>query len=598
MQNRIKVFDGIRGISLIAICLYHLFPNKNILYIFVNIFLLLSGIFFVKNILSGRVNLFKTYKRLVLPLIYSFIIIIPIAYVLNQSLLKEINYQMLTGITFVNNYWQIFNKISYFDTFFSAPLLFTHIWYLSVLFMSMILSVFLINKNYPPGINIIIAGIISVLSMISMTYMMFMNIGIDRIYYDFISRCYPFFIGIIVGIFIVEIPKKRATFFQEIIIVLLILIICLILYFAKARVENMYLFEMQIFTILSAIVIYLLRDDGICSNIVSMFSVFASRSYEYYLVSFPITIIFKNNIIVIIILTLIIGEIIYQLMILDIEFIFPFIIILIFIVIFSIIDIKQPEMTELEKRVMETREKIDSRVFEKNIELSKKDDVISDKNNNSLIDDKEKINKNTSSIKKKKQTIRKNMVKQAFLIDENNIDSLLDKMKLTKYEKKMLSTKKVNFIGDSVFEASYNELLEYFPNMTLDAKIGLQVSGAVPLVDNIVSNGIGDIVVFSLGLNGPFNSNVYRGMIEKIGNRPIFLMNININSDYETQNNKTIKMLCDEYENVYLIDFKKFSNNHREIFDQDGVHPTIKGSKVMSNLISRYILEEVFSENK
>ena len=35
------------------------------------------------------------------------------------------------------------------------------------------------------------------------------------------------------------------------------------LYFAKVRVENMYLFEMQIFTILSAIVIYLFK----CKNI-------------------------------------------------------------------------------------------------------------------------------------------------------------------------------------------------------------------------------------------------------------------------------------------------------------------------------------------
>lgn len=596
IKKYVKSFDGIRLLSFFCIYVYHIISN-NILYLFVNVFLLLSGILFVPNLLSDKSNdsffkfLFNYYKKLLKPLLFSFVIILFYLYFFQQNLLKNSISQVLTGVFFINNYWQIYNDISYFDKF-QTPLIFTHIWYLSVLFQSAIIAKICINKKYSLNLKIFIALFLSFISMFYMYYLSLNNVSINKIYYDTISRMYPFFLGIVIGLFRLKkivINNKNNI---DLIIILLIFLEVLVYLYSINHIEKIFVWEMQIFTVIFAFILYFVSYECQIYKILSnkLFSFLSKRCYEYYLLSYPITIIvnqynfeFWIKVFIISVLMIVLAEV-YKLNLFNI-FMYLFALTIICYYIYNgEYSYRNNENNELENIINKLSVKI-----EKDNKLNnKKYDYKVD--SNFILSDIDLKADNEIEFYKP----RYNIITEIFNLKNDNIDEILKEIKLSYNEVKQFKNKKITFIGDSLFVATYDEFSKLFPNMNMIAKVGLQVTKAIELVEEEKNNeNIGDIIVICLGLNGPFSFKDYMRLLEFAENKPVYIVNINVKRDYELQNNNMYEKIVKERENTYLIDWKTFSMKHSSVFWQDKVHTNPKGSKILANIVARYILNDI-----
>lgn len=148
-MNRVRAFDGIKGFSIIAIILYHLWPQYMPGgFLTVNLFLVLSGYFMARKTTGFQTdNLFKqvrvyirnTLGRLWFPLLWFVMILVVGMLLLNPLLLKSLRNDFLASLLFANNFYQLASERSYFtDMAVASPV--THLWYVAVHVQSFFIS--------------------------------------------------------------------------------------------------------------------------------------------------------------------------------------------------------------------------------------------------------------------------------------------------------------------------------------------------------------------------------------------------------------------------------------------------------------------------
>ena len=148
-MNRVKAFDGLKGFSIIAIILYHLWPQYMPGgFLTVNLFLVLSGYFMAKKVSSFDTrNLFRqvkryvtnTLRRLWFPLLWFLMLLVIGMLLFNPLLLKSLRNDFLASLLFANNFYQLASERSYFtDMAVASPV--THLWYVAVHIQSFFIS--------------------------------------------------------------------------------------------------------------------------------------------------------------------------------------------------------------------------------------------------------------------------------------------------------------------------------------------------------------------------------------------------------------------------------------------------------------------------
>ena len=165
-KERIQSLDILRAIALILICVYHWFSYKGT-YIGVVIFFALSGYLVTSGLLSRDFTIFSVINRR-LKKVYPSLLIVILAstialYFVNNGLEMKYKYSAIFSILGLNNIYQIFSKMSYFDNF-GIILPLTHIWALSFLIQMYIFFPFLVQglkkmKLKNNTIGIIFSGI-------------------------------------------------------------------------------------------------------------------------------------------------------------------------------------------------------------------------------------------------------------------------------------------------------------------------------------------------------------------------------------------------------------------------------------------------------
>jgi len=133
--------DSLRAIAVIAVIIYHI--DANYLpggFLGVDLFFVLSGYLISSLIIkeyksTGTVNLYNFYvrrARRLLPAVYFMITVVLIIITLfNGVLLKKSYLDALFGYIYSSNWWYIFHKLDYFDSFGSqSP--FKHLWSLAI----------------------------------------------------------------------------------------------------------------------------------------------------------------------------------------------------------------------------------------------------------------------------------------------------------------------------------------------------------------------------------------------------------------------------------------------------------------------------------
>ena len=147
-------------------------------------------------------------------------------------------------------------------------------------------------------------------------------------------------------------------------------------------------------------------------------------------------------------------------------------------------------------------------------------------------------------------------------------------------------------IGDSVMIDIAPSLQKLFPDITIDAKIGRQVSQAIKLAPGYADfNHPDKAVIIQLGTNGYFTNHQMDTLLSAFSQAHIYLVNTRVPRSWEGKVNKALYKKSQEYENVTLVDWHSEAIEHPEYFAADGVHLLPKGIETLTDLINQSIVE-------
>lgn len=147
----------------------------------------------------------------------------------------------------------------------------------------------------------------------------------------------------------------------------------------------------------------------------------------------------------------------------------------------------------------------------------------------------------------------------------------------------------VLLIGDSVPESmyGYGTFGEIFPTGFIDAAQGRQFYMAPDVYRSYKDAGmVGDVVVFALGTNGYAIDEEFDRLMAEVGpDQQVWFVNTRSPEDFTEASNDTIQRGVERYPNAHLIDWYAFSDGKDDYFDGDGTHLTAEASKIYGQLI-------------
>lgn len=145
----------------------------------------------------------------------------------------------------------------------------------------------------------------------------------------------------------------------------------------------------------------------------------------------------------------------------------------------------------------------------------------------------------------------------------------------------------VTAIGDSVMVGASDDLAAQIPNLDLDAKVGLQVSQALAMLQARRDAGqLNDIVLLDIGNNAPLSAKEFDEVMHVLdGVSHVYVLNLREPRDWEGPNNNVLAAGVARYPNATLIDWYGASEGHPELFWGDGIHLRPEGASFYTNLI-------------
>jgi peptidoglycan/LPS O-acetylase OafA/YrhL len=144
----------------------------------------------------------------------------------------------------------------------------------------------------------------------------------------------------------------------------------------------------------------------------------------------------------------------------------------------------------------------------------------------------------------------------------------------------------VTAIGDSVMLGAMASLDEALPGATVDAVEGRQASTAFTLVDGLINGGhLGVDVVLHIGTNGTINPQALDGLLTKLGNRQVIVLNLHVPRPWQDVNNVTLSAAARNHPSVRLLDWNSAAAAHPEWLWDDGIHLRPAGAVAYRDLI-------------
>ena len=145
-------------------------------------------------------------------------------------------------------------------------------------------------------------------------------------------------------------------------------------------------------------------------------------------------------------------------------------------------------------------------------------------------------------------------------------------------------------VGDSVMLGSARKLSSY--GITVDAAKNRQVNAGAQILDYHKKTGeLGNYVVIHLGTNGRATPFTFDKVMKPLAEVPhVVVLTVHVpGSPYSDKNNEIITSLPLKYPNVTILDWQALSKGHKDWFASDGIHPNSLGQ---DNYVS-FILKAV-----
>lgn len=598
----IKGLDGLRALAVIMVLAYHLkmpFAKSGLLG--VTVFFVIS-VFLITKILITEIEETKTIDlksfwirriRRLLPAVLSMaIVIIFVSAVVNRVVFTKGCKDLIASILGYNNWWQIFNKVSYFEAA-GAPSPFTHCWSLAIetqFYLVYPLLLLLLSKSKKRGkLFAIISALLAIISMILMAVLYNPNGDPSRVYYGTDTRAFSLLIGALAAIQleynVINFRLRKQVW--AIVGMVSVIILTAMMIFVSPYSKFLYYGGQVIVSLLTVFVVYAVTVSNSVLNTILGLNVLkwiGDRSYSIYLWHYPIIILISGGkkaalwiTVAELVLSIVAAEISYRFIETPIRhgIIGEYI---------GIINSKPKNKKERRRQIQVARRSMKVMVLAALVGCALILCIIFVPKKSTL---------DAVAKREEKANEVNELTKQKLKEQKEATDDTKDKEKKNEMtDEELLNSLNILLIGDSITLDVTEYYYQVLPNSISDTEIGRSTLTGCEVYQQYVDTNDwdGDGVIFALGTNGPLYDTL-ETMREKAGDKPLFLTTIHApTEDYEASNNQEIRDFVDQNDNTYLIDWYTASADHPEYFEPDDMHLVPTGAEAYANCIKESVL--------
>ena len=617
-RRYITGLDGIRAIAVIMVLSYHLklslFKSG---FLGVTVFFVLSGYLITGILISeveeeGTIDLknfwLRRIRRLVPAVMSMAVVIIFVSAVVNRVIFTKGCKDFLASVLGFNNWWQIFNKVSYFEAA-GVPSPFTHCWSLAIetqfylIYPLILLGIYKLAKSRGEGRakrGLLFAGVTLLLALISVILMIVLfdpQQDASRVYYGTDTRAFSLLFGALLAIlWEYRMVPRRLSASVNMVLGSVSFAALLVMTIAINGSSNFWYRGGQfVGTILTVLMVYAVSGrktwlSRFLSNPVLKW--IGDRSYSIYLWHYPIILLISKGIkaswwitLIEIVLSVVLAELSYRFIETPIRH----------GIIGEYLNIlrSRPRSRQEKKRQVQVARrslKIMAGTFVLTVSLilcmvfvPKKNALDTLQKREAKAEETGKMTEEQLAKQKAKGSESDDTICTADLTD----DEILEGLNLL-------------LIGDSIAVDVTDDFYEIFPNSVSDTKIGRITSLGKQVLDSYIDEKKweGEGVIFASLSNSPINGEL-EDIREKIGkDMPLFLTTVRIPHDtFEEESNSKIKKFVEENDHTYLIDWYAASEGHDEYFDADDTHLLSAGAKAYAKCIKETVLDAYKKEN-
>ena len=617
-RRYITELDGIRAIAVIMVLAYHLklalFKSG---FLGVTVFFVLSGYLITGILISeveeeGTIDLknfwLRRIRRLVPAVMSMAVVIIFVSTVVNRVIFTKGCKDFLASVLGFNNWWQIFNKVSYFEAA-GVPSPFTHCWSLAIetqfylIYPLILLGIYKLVKSRGEGRakrGLLFAGVTLLLALISVILMIVLfdpQQDASRVYYGTDTRAFSLLFGALLAIlWEYRMVPRRLSASVNMVLGSVSFAVLLVMTIAINGSSNFWYRGGQFFgTILTVLMVYAVSGrktwlSRFLSNPVLKW--IGDRSYSIYLWHYPIILLISKGIkaswwitLIEIVLSVVLAELSYRFIETPIRH----------GIIGEYLNIlrSRPKSRQEKKRQIQVARrslKVMAGTFVLTVSLILCMIFVPKKNALDTLQKREAKAKETGKMTEEqlaKQKANGSESEDTICTADLTDDEILEGLNLL-------------LIGDSIAVDVTDDFYEIFPNSVSDTKIGRITSLGKQVLDSYIDEKKweGEGVIFASLSNSPINGEL-EDIREKIGkDMPLFLTTVRIPHDtFEEESNSKIKKFVEENNHTYLIDWYAASEGHDEYFDADDTHLLPAGAKAYAKCIKEAVLAAYKKEN-
>ena len=550
----------------------------------------------------------RRIRRLVPAVMSMAVVIIFVSAVVNRIIFTKGCKDFLASVLGFNNWWQIFNKVSYFEAA-GVPSPFTHCWSLAIetqfylIYPLILLGIYKLVKSRGEGRanrGLLFAGVTLLLALISVILMIVLfdpQQDASRVYYGTDTRAFSLLFGALLAIlWEYRMVPRRLSASVNMVLGSVSFAVLLVMTIAINGSSNFWYRGGQfVGTILTVLVIYTVSGrktwlSRFLSNPVLKW--IGDRSYSIYLWHYPIILLISKGIkaswwitLIEIVLSVVLAELSYRFIETPIRH----------GIIGKYLNIlrSRPKSRQEKKRQVQVARrslKVMAGTFVLTVSLILCMVFVPKKNALDTLQKRETKAKETGKMTEEQLAKQK--------ANGSESDDTICTADLTDDE--ILEGLNLLLIGDSIAVDVTDDFYEMFPNSVSDTKIGRITSLGKQVLDSYIDEKKweGEGVIFASLSNSPINGEL-EDIREKIGkDMPLFLTTVRIpHETFEEESNSKIKKFVEENDHTYLIDWYAVSEGHDEYFDADDTHLLSAGAKAYAKCIKEAVLDAYKKEN-
>ena len=617
-RRYITGLDGIRAIAVIMVLAYHLklalFKSG---FLGVTVFFVLSGYLITGILISeveeeGTIDLknfwLRRIRRLVPAVMSMAVVIIFVSAVVNRVIFTKGCKDFLASVLGFNNWWQIFNKVSYFEAA-GVPSPFTHCWSLAIetqfylIYPLILLGIYKLAKSRGEGRakrGLLFAGVTLLLALISVILMIVLfdpQQDASRVYYGTDTRAFSLLFGALLAILweYRMVPRRLSASVNMVLGSVSFAVLFVMTIAINGSSNFWYRGGQFVGTILTVLVIYAVSGrKTLLSRLLShpVLKWIGDRSYSIYLWHYPIILLISKGIkaswwitLIELVLSVVLAELSYRFIETPIRH----------GIIGEYLNIlrSRPKSRQEKKRQVQVARrslKVMAGTFVLTVLLILCMVFVPKKNALDTLQKRETKAKETGKMTEEqlaKQKANDSESEDTICTADLTDDEILEGLNLL-------------LIGDSIAVDVTDDFYEMFPNSVSDTKIGRITSLGKQVLDSYIDEKKweGEGVIFASLSNSPINGEL-EAIREKIGkDMPLFLTTVRIpHETFEDESNSKIKKFVEENDHTYLIDWYAASEGHDEYFDADDTHLLPAGAKAYAKCIKEAVLAAYKKEN-